>query len=475
MSPTHAIQQYLREQEKYTARRIRELRQSQGISQQEIADLLGCSRARVVRLENDGGFTMPELFAICARLGEPPDFLRLTPEEQVALNTAYTAQITHKALGSMIRCEMPADWQTSVPIGNNLVGATYEYSSWAFPPSGEVVAGVVLHRKTTKPHRKMMVCVWNLEGKLLFKTDLVEYAGLLTFSPNGVLLAGVIDETICVWDWASNTKVAELHIEDIDADAYLERLNDHGFSFIHLLWHPNGSQLLAFDENNGTLLIWDAKTWKNIRVINLASMTYDDTSADEFGEFLVADMQFAPDKKTILFKPGFLEMGKKVYGIDLDSKNRAEVVAWFSDDISTLTVFDTFIGWVLFGFGDHFTETILYQAGPSGPSTFRGTTNHSFDYVVWQAQPVGEIPITVIHWPKADIWAIGDPVGSQIAVLDVKVPYTYKPLLLSQDAHWLVGADTQGVFLQPIYPEKLLQGKAPEYLSQVQLLVAHGF
>lgn len=302
MSPAHAIQQYLREQEKHTARRIRKLRQAQGISQQEIADLLGCSRARVVRLENDGGFTMPELFAICTRLGEPPDFLRLTPGEQVALNTAYTAQITHKALGSMIRCEMPAGGQTSVPIGNNLVGATYEYSSWAFSPSGEVVAGVVLHGKANVVNSdlQMTVCVWNHEGKLLFKTDLVESAGRLMFSPNGVLLACVIDDTICVWDWASNAKVAELHIEDIEDDAYIERLDNYDFCFSHLLWHPNESQLLAFDENNGALLIWDTRTWENIRVINLAS-TYDDTSSDdEFGEFIIANMQFAPDKKTIL-------------------------------------------------------------------------------------------------------------------------------------------------------------------------------
>lgn len=474
MSPTHAIQKYLRMQEKYTAGRIRKLRQAQGISQQEIADLLGCSRARVVRLENDGGFTMPELFAICTRLGEPPDFLRLTQEEQVELNTAYTAQITHKALGSMIRCEMPAGGQTSVPIGNNLVGATYEYSSWAFPPSGEVVAGVVLHGKANVVNSdlRMAAYVWNLEGKLLFKTDLVKNAGCLKFSPDGVLLACVTDETICVWNWVSNTKVAELHIEDIDADAYLERLDDYDFCFSYLLWHPNESQLLAFDENNGALLIWDTKTWKNIRVINLASMTYDDTSDDEFGEFIIADMQFAPDKKTILFVPGFLEIGEKVYGIDIDSNNRAKVVAWFSQDISTFTTLDTPVGWVLFGFGRHFTETILYTTSPAAS---RHISTHSFDYVVWQAQPVKEIPITVMHWRESDIWAIGDPVGNQIAVLDVKVPYTYKPLLLSQDAHWLVGADTQGVFLQPIYPDKLLQGKAPKYLSQVQLLAAHGF
>lgn len=101
MSDPVTPKQYAAQRQATIIKTITDLRERHGLSQQDVADLLGCSRSRIARLERDGHgeYGLGELELLALRFGqEPALFLSLSAPERSRLDQAYAGVVTAPAL-----------------------------------------------------------------------------------------------------------------------------------------------------------------------------------------------------------------------------------------------------------------------------------------------------------------------------------------------------------------------------------------
>jgi transcriptional regulator with XRE-family HTH domain len=179
-----SLHQYLKTRQRDLAEVVRLLRRRRGLTQVELAHLLGSSRSRIARIEaGSGGYRLEELEVLLLHFGVPFEQL-LSGESRQFLETAYTHNRTGTALGQTV--ELP-------------VAETISLGGIKFAPNGVHLAAF----GEPEDGFGSEVYVWNSTTGTLLATLAVDYhAGVCAFSPDGSWLA-VSDgpDSILLWHW----------------------------------------------------------------------------------------------------------------------------------------------------------------------------------------------------------------------------------------------------------------------------------
>jgi len=390
MNKDSTIREYIAFHDHWAAEAIKKRRLALGISQPEIAKLLNTSRARIARIEEGtNSYTQGELDVISLFLEMDPRTIRaMSTEERWALDKAFTDGVTKDALGKLIVCELPN--QTTIRIS--------EDSSWpAFPgfvfsKDGLRLAGK-LYRSDVPSEIFNTICVWNTEtGKLLAALPQNCFINSMAFDPGGTLLAFESgNDSVSVFDWQKNEIIACLDPVD---DGYPQELwksadeSDAGFGNIsHLAWRPDGKLLVTYNEDHGTLRIWDTSTWTTKRVLvlpaileALENMKYEMVTDHGYKDLTVDDMVYAQNGEFLLITKG----GRtKTYYIDPlgDPSRNAIGFEWALGEIRT-----TFLA-PLEKVDDH-DRYLLFIAGDEGLFEILTMSRRSEDAGWWSSQYV---------------------------------------------------------------------------------------
>jgi transcriptional regulator with XRE-family HTH domain len=318
MTDSLTPKQYAAQRQASLIKTITELRERHGLSQQDLADLLGCSRSRIARLERDshGEYGVGELEILALRFGqEPALFLSLSSPERDRLDQAYAAIVTAPGLGQRLTCALPPDVSLKVDAGLEL----------AWSSDGAFLAGAV----PEAGGEKYLLCVWEATSGDLIRTLRTDgYISALAFNPDGRLIATATDmDTIDVWDWQEQRAVACL--DPVDGSSYSQELWDFvgetDYGIISLLqFSPDGTILAAVNEGHGTLRLWHTATWQESHTLSLPHLfaelevrraqlelgsSWQITWAEEeepplrYGEFSVKQLAFTPDGQMLAVLP----------------------------------------------------------------------------------------------------------------------------------------------------------------------------
>ncbi len=175
-----AVGDYLSRQRKVAIDTVIELREACGLSQQELADLLGCSRSRIARIETgqNGEYSLGELELLALRFGqEPAFFLRSLTKDRSLLEQAYANAVTYPALGEAITCSLPAGVEAIAPSITDMSWMMLELD-WS--PDGDFLAGAIPAADQPEKH---LLCVWDGQtGHLESVIPMNGYISALVFS-----------------------------------------------------------------------------------------------------------------------------------------------------------------------------------------------------------------------------------------------------------------------------------------------------
>lgn len=278
---------------------IRALRERQGLSQQALADWLGCSRSRIARIESGkGGYALEELEFLALRLGENASQLtHLSPESETLLQIAFTNEWGHRALGEVVECYLPAD--LVVPQGVQL----------ALSPGNTLVAANLQPKSGNKADESEVIVLWEADTGVLKQRLLLDgWASTLAFSPDSQVLAiGTDMDTVKILDCATGRICAVLDpVEDGYSEALWAYVNEVGYGLIsQVCFSLDGRYLAAVNEDHGTLRIWEIGSWQAITTWALNPLYDDEEEAEEssFGEFAVSQIAFTPDSRRLVVIP----------------------------------------------------------------------------------------------------------------------------------------------------------------------------
>ena len=268
------------------------------MSQQALADWLGCSRSRIARIENGkGGYALEELEFLALRLGQDPGRLtHMSPELETLLQIAFTNEWSHRALGEVVECHLPPD--LVVPQGPQL----------AFSPDNTLIAANLQPKSRDEVDRSEVIVLWEAgTGALQQRLFLDGWASALAFSPDSHLLAiGTDMDTVKILDCATGRIRAVLDpVEDGYSEALWAYANEVGYGVIsQVCFSPDGRYLAAVNEDHGTLRLWDTDSWQAIATWALNPL-YDEEEDEEspFGEFAVSQLAFTPDSRRLVVIP----------------------------------------------------------------------------------------------------------------------------------------------------------------------------
>jgi len=123
------------------SRRVRELREKAGISQEEVARFLACSRMRIIEIEKEDSpseYSAAEIELLAALVGRNPlDILRMSGQETIDMGRIITGQRTGSALQDLVDCDLPEGIVQLFTEIDDLPGQP------VFSPDGEMVASIV--------------------------------------------------------------------------------------------------------------------------------------------------------------------------------------------------------------------------------------------------------------------------------------------------------------------------------------------
>lgn len=181
-----SLQHYLKTRQSNLTELMRLLRRRRGLTQAEVAHLLGSSRSRIARIEaGSGGYRLEELEVLLLHFGVQFEHL-VSSETRQFLETAYTHSRTGAALGQTVELSVP---ETVSPEGIK------------FAPNGVHMAAV-----SELEDFGSEVYVWNTTtGDLLATLAVDNHAGVCAFSPDSAWLA-VSDapDSLILWQWQTD-------------------------------------------------------------------------------------------------------------------------------------------------------------------------------------------------------------------------------------------------------------------------------
>jgi transcriptional regulator with XRE-family HTH domain len=201
-------------------RKVREFRVRAGISQEEVARFLACSRMRIIEIEKEDSpseYSAAEIELLAALLGRNPlDILRMSGQEAIDVGRIMTEHRTGSVLQGLVDCELP-------------------------------------------------------EGIVQLFTEIDDVPGQLTFSPDGEMVASIVDDslgeggleddppyplTILCWEAHSGKLVSQLRLPDVEMIAPL-----HSGQVALLTFHPAPPHEQMIErEGAGELLMWDVRS-----------------------------------------------------------------------------------------------------------------------------------------------------------------------------------------------------------------------
>jgi transcriptional regulator with XRE-family HTH domain len=165
------IADYIITRREALARRVREARDRAGISQEEVAGFLGCSRARIIEIEKEDSpseYSAAEIELLAALLGRNSlDILRMSDQEAINLGLIMTEQRTGSALQDLVDCKLPKRILSLFADADDFPGAL------TFSPGGKLVASIVDSwrgeglMEDDPPYRLTILCWETRTGKLL--------------------------------------------------------------------------------------------------------------------------------------------------------------------------------------------------------------------------------------------------------------------------------------------------------------------
>jgi len=201
-------------------RKVREFRVRAGISQEEVARFLACSRMRIIEIEKEESpseYSAAEIELLAALLGRNPlDILRMSGQDAINVGRIMTEHRTGSALQGLVDCELPG-------------------------------------------------------GIVQLFTEVEEVPGQLTFSPDGAMVASIVDDslgeggleddppyplTILCWEARSGKLLGQLRLPDVEMIAPLP--SGH---IALLTYRPAPPYERTLErEGAGELLIWDVRS-----------------------------------------------------------------------------------------------------------------------------------------------------------------------------------------------------------------------
>jgi transcriptional regulator with XRE-family HTH domain len=343
----------------------RALREQQGLSQQALADWLGCSRSRIARIENGkGGYALEELEFLALRLGQDPG--RLThpsPESETLMQIAFTNEWSHRALGGVVACSLPPG--LLVPQAPHL----------ALSPDNALVAASLQSQSGNEADRPEVIVLWDARtGAIKQRISLDGWASALAFSPDSRLLAiGTNMDTVKILDCASGRFRTYLDpVEDGYSEVLWAHVNEVGYGVIsQVCFSPDGRYLAAVNEDHGTLRLWETGSWQAVTTWALNPL-YNDEEEDEespFGEFAVSQLAFTPDSRHLVIIP-YLGRSETATLFTVPEGKRVQRLAFPEQIVSVgmASPFDPAGAIFAFGGHNHFWEAAYGEWGPGGRS-----------------------------------------------------------------------------------------------------------
>ena len=386
------IKEYIAFHDHWAAEAIKKRRTALGISQPEIAKLLNTSRARIARIEEGtNSYTQGELDVISLFLEMDPRTIRaMSTEERWALDKAFTDGVTKDALGKLIECELPNQTTIKLPEAYSWPA----FPGFIFTKDALRLAGK-LYRTDVTGEIYNTICVWDTEnGKLLASLPLNNFVNSMAFDPSGTLLAYESgNDSVSIFDWQKNEIIACL--DPVDS-GYPQELwksadeSDAGFGCIsHVVWRPDGKIIVTYNEDHGTMRIWDTSTWTMKRVLvlpaildALENMKYEMVTDHGYEDLTIDELVYAPNGEFLLITKGGRE---KVYYIDPLSEPSQNSIGfeWALGEIRT-----TYLS-PLEKVDDH-DRYLLFIAGDEGLFEILEMSRQSEDAGWWSKQYVSE-------------------------------------------------------------------------------------
>ncbi len=173
-------------------RRVRELRDRAGITQEEVATFLACSRARIVEVEKEDSpseYSVSEIELLAALLGRNPlDILRMSGQETIDMGRIVTDLRTGEALLSSVDCKLPNRIVKLFAQTGDAPGAI------EFSPDGEMIASIVdVYQgegltEEDPPYRLTVLCWQARSGKLIGQIRLPDVEEIVPLDTGRVVL-----------------------------------------------------------------------------------------------------------------------------------------------------------------------------------------------------------------------------------------------------------------------------------------------
>lgn len=252
-----SVLDYFHERKAALTKKVRVFRTSFGLSQQDIAELLGCSRSRIGHIENGiGGYGLEELELLALKFGEHSRyFMRLSSDLATLQEIAFTNHQSSKILGDTISCQLPPHTRTT------------DHTEVIFSPDNCFLAANLAYQQEEADHQREMVCFWETKTGQLYSTLLVDhYVSAIAFRLNEPVVAiGTSIGTLMIWNYRQNEIVTCL--DDVDHTSAHSLIVDPAMRdrlIISLQFSEDGNDLVVVNQTSNTVTIWDTEQWQII-------------------------------------------------------------------------------------------------------------------------------------------------------------------------------------------------------------------
>lgn len=277
-----SIEGYVLQRRKAVKAAMRRLREEAGISQEEVARLLGCARTRITAIENMGStaeYSLGEIELLAGILGKYPlDLVRMSGPNAIALGNLLTSTQTGSALRHVVDCKLPK--RIEKLYANN---ADRFPSGVVFSPSGNIMASIVDEFVEEEwwdwqeePAPKLTVLCWDTSSGDLIGQKRIEHVEYLAVLEHLVVLATAqpsrkIEDarefegtyTLQIWNPYTNEIAAHIDLPD-RAGA--------------LAVSPDGMYLAAYMPTTTTIQVWLTADWSPVHAFELEPFGSDPTS-----------------------------------------------------------------------------------------------------------------------------------------------------------------------------------------------------